>query len=237
MADNTIQKNYQNILERIEKTISSTGRDQSEVKLVVVSKGQSVEKVEQAYQAGIRTFGENYVQEAVGKIEHFQNCKDIEWHMIGHIQSRKARQVSETFHYVQSLDSLKLAKRLDRFAREVSRRLPVLIEFNVSAEESKFGIPAWQEDKWEGLLPQIESIISLTNLDVAGLMTMPPLSMDQENVRPFFKKLRDLQSFMSDTLPQNEWKELSMGMSADFEVAIEEGATIVRIGTAIMGPR
>jgi pyridoxal phosphate enzyme (YggS family) len=234
---NTIQKNYHDVLERFESAVISSGRDPGEVKLVVVTKGQPVERVEQAYNAGVRVFGENYVQEALRKIDHFQNFNDIEWHMIGHIQSRKARLVCENFQYVQSLDSLKLARRLDKFAGEVNRRLPVLLEFNVSAEESKFGFPAWQEDKWEDLVPHIETIISLANLEVYGLMTMPPLSIDQENVRPYFEKLRELQSFLRDTLPQNEWKELSMGMSADFEVAIDEGATIVRIGTAIMGPR
>lgn len=237
MDNNSICKNYQEVLERIGNAAISSGRNPDEVKMVVVTKGQSVGKIEQAYNAGIRTFGENYVQEAIGKIDHFSDCSDIEWHMIGHIQSRKARLVSENFHCVQSLDSLKLAKRLDRFLGDANRKVPVLLEFNLSAEESKYGFSAWQEDKWESLIPQIEQIISLDNLQITGLMTMPPLFLDKEKVRPYFKKLRKLQSCLRDSLPENEWIELSMGMSADYETAVEEGATIVRIGTAIMGSR
>ena len=237
MATNSIQYKYRDALERIEKAALTSGRDPGDVKLVVVTKGQSAEKVNQAYHAGIRIFGENYVQEAISKIDCFHARTDIKWHMIGHIQSRKARIVSERFHYVQSVDSLKLARRLDRFAGEVNRKLPVLLEFNVSAEETKFGFPAWQVDDWDSLIPKIQPIILLENLELSGLMTMPPLSLDQEEVRPYFIKLRKLQSFFRERLPQNKWKELSMGMSADFETAVEEGATIVRIGTAIMGPR
>jgi pyridoxal phosphate enzyme (YggS family) len=238
LVDNSISVNYKNVLERINNAALSSGRNPDEIKLIVVTKGQYIAKIERAYHAGIRKFGENYVQEAISKIDHFHTWSDIEWHMIGHVQSRKARLVSERFCYVESLDSLKLAERLDKFAREKNKKLPVLLECNVSAEESKFGFPAWQEDKWDRfLIPIIEQIISLENLAVAGLMTMPPLSLDKEKVRPYFKKLRKLLSYLREFLPQNEWKELSMGMSADFEIAVEEGATIVRIGTAIMGPR
>lgn len=232
-----IAENYLRLLERIEKSANSAVRDAQDVKLVVVTKGHPIDSVLQAYDAGIRIFGENYVQEAVAKIEALGLDEDIEWHMIGHIQSRKARNVSKYFHWVQSLDSLKLARRLDRFSAEEERLLPVLLEFNVSGEESKFGIPAWNEKSWNDLLPDLEHMVGLPNLEIWGLMTMPPLAIDPQKVRPYFVRLRKLQSFLRLHLPQISWNELSMGMSGDYEIAVQEGATIVRVGTAIMGPR
>jgi hypothetical protein len=233
----TISDNYQKVLERIEKSAKSAGRDVQDVKLVVVTKGQSIESVRHAYDAGIHVFGENYVQEAIRKIETFAEQKKVEWHMIGHIQSRKARHICEHFNWVESLDSLKLARRLDRFSDQEGRVLPVLLEINVSGEESKFGFSAWRENLWNGLVRDLEQILALSNLEVCGLMTMPPLFTNPQKVRPYFQRLRKLQVFLRNKLPQIAWNELSMGMSGDFEVAIQEGATIIRVGTAIMGPR
>lgn len=233
----TIKENYQKALERIENSATSAGRQANDVKLVVVTKGQSIETIHNAYLAGIRIFGENYVQDAVTKIESLEDKNDLEWHMIGHVQSRKARQVCEKFNWVESLDNLKLALRLDRFSGETGKMLPVLLEFNVSGEGSKFGFSAWNETKWSELLLEIEQMLTLPNLTIRGLMTMPPLTIDPQDVRPYFERLRKLQAYLKKNFGHTSWDELSMGMSADYEIAIQEGATIVRVGTAIMGAR
>ena len=233
----TISENFQKVQERIELSANSVGRDARDIKLVVVTKGQSIESVQNAIRAGIRVFGENYVQEAINKIESFADVSELEWHMIGHIQSRKARQICRYFNWVESLDSLKLATRLDRYSSEENKVIPVLLELNVSGEDSKFGFPAWSESMWNELLTDLDQIFALPNLAVSGLMTMPPLSIDPKNVRPYFQRLRKLQAFLGNEFPQITWDELSMGMSGDFEIAIQEGATIIRVGTAIMGPR
>jgi pyridoxal phosphate enzyme (YggS family) len=157
--------------------------------------------------------------------------------MIGHVQSRKARGVAINFDWVHSLDSVKLAQRFERFLDEAGRRIPVLLECNVSAEESKSGFQAWREEDWPKLLPDLEVVAACEHLEMRGLMTMAPYLEDPEKTRPYFKRLKRLQGFFAAQLPQTNWSELSMGMSDDFEIAIQEGATIVRIGTAILGPR
>ena len=237
-----IQRNYKQIQERIAQTAISAGRDPKAVRLVVVTKGHGLDTVQEAITAGARHLGENYVEEAAGKIQACSDHPEIQWHMIGHIQSRKARVVSEYFHWLHSLDSLKLAKRLDRFSGEIGRNLPVLLECNVSGEQSKSGFAAWEEISWPDLSAQVEQILALPNLSVRGLMTMAPFLPDPEAARPYFIRLRRLGEFFAarfppGTYPQSAWGELSMGMSADFEIAIQEGATLVRIGTAILGPR
>jgi len=232
-----IARNYQAVLECIRQTAIRSGRDPAEVRLVVVTKGHPVQIIRQAVEAGARYLGENYVEEAAPKIADLVGVAGVQWHMIGHIQSRKARAVCELFDWVHSLDSLKLAARLDRFAGEMGRKLPVLLEMNVSGEESKSGFPAWQADRWAELLPEISQILGCKNIDVRGLMTMAPFLPDPEGARPYFQRLRGLQSFFMKKFPASDWSELSMGMSADYEVAVQEGATIVRVGTAILGPR
>jgi pyridoxal phosphate enzyme (YggS family) len=157
--------------------------------------------------------------------------------MIGHVQSRKARLVADHFALLHSLDSLKLAQRLDRFAADANHVLPTLIEFNVSGEESKSGWDASDESRWDALHPQVRSILDLPNLRVNGLMTMPPLGTDPEDSRRFFQRLRRLRDSLASHFPQADWRELSMGTSADFAVAVEESATLVRVGTAIVGSR
>ncbi len=235
--EGSIGERFQKTLQQIEQARQRASRSTQPVKLVVVTKGHPVTAVEQAIRAGVRTLGENYVQEGVEKILAITGVEGLEWHMIGHVQSRKANLICEHFDWMQSLDSLKLAQRLNRFAGERGRIQPVLLECNVSGEESKFGWPAWDEQKWDGLLDAFEEIAASSNLQVRGLMTMPPFFDDPETARPYFRRLRRLQEFLARRLPQADWNELSMGMSADFEVAIEEGATIVRVGTAIMGVR
>jgi hypothetical protein len=171
------------------------------------------------------------------KIQSLHEFSAVEWHMIGHVQSRKAQLVAENFNLLHSLDSLKLAKRLDRFCGEAGRRLPVLLEFNVGGEDSKSGWLAGDETLWSALLDEVAVVAALPNLQVRGLMTMSPLGGTAEFSRPFFQQLKRLQEFLASQFPQVIFSELSMGTSGDYQVAVQEGATLVRIGTAIVGAR
>lgn len=233
----TIAKNYQWVKERIAEACLRAHRSTDEVTVIVVTKGHTVERIRSAIELGLRKFGENYAEEGSGKIETIGRVAGLEWHMIGHIQSRKAQMVVQYFDMVHSLDSLKLARRLDRFAAEKGKLLPVLLECNVSGEESKFGFPASDRNLWDDLLTDFSEIAQLPNLEVRGLMTMAPLYENPEFARPVFRKLVELQGYLRTRLPEVRWDEISMGMSSDFEVAIEEGATMVRIGQAILGER
>ena len=215
---NDIQERYERTKETIAAAARTVGRDPDSVRLVVVTKAQPPE-------------------ESVSKILSLGSESGVEWHMIGHVQSRKARLVIEHFELLQSLDSLKLAKRLNCMAQEADRILPVLLEFNVGGETSKYGWPAAQEKDWKALYPVVETISGLDNLQICGLMTMPPLETDPEDARIYFKTLRRLRDHLAARYPRTDWRELSMGTSADYEVAVQEGATLVRIGTAIVGPR
>jgi pyridoxal phosphate enzyme (YggS family) len=232
----SIRERYQHTLERIAAAETRAGRAPGSARLVVVTKSQPVETVRAALEAGVKLLGENYPEEAVGKIAAI-GATGAEWHMIGHVQSRKANLIPANFTLLHSLDSLKLATRLDRFAALAGYPLPVLLEFNVGEEESKSGWVASDETRWPGLLPEINIVLKLENLKVRGLMTMPPLFEDPERTRPYFQKLRRLREFLAQNFPAADWPELSMGTSADFEAAVEEGATLVRVGTAIVGPR
>ena len=233
----SIRKKYLAVQEDIKNAAERAGRDFNSVKLVTVTKAQSIEVTQATIEAGATILGENYPEEGVMKIQFLQNFSAVEWHMIGHVQSRKARDVAENFDYLHSLDSLKLAKRLDRFCAEAGRSLIVLLEFNVGGEESKGGWPAWDEANWDDLLTDVTEILALPNLRVRGLMAMPPLGDVPEFSRPFFQKLKRLQAFLSGKFPNADFSELSMGTSFDYEVAVEEGATFVRVGTAIVGAR
>jgi len=233
----SIEENLHRVKDRLAAAANSVNRTSEQVRLVVVTKGHPVEIVHQAIEAGARNFGENYVEESLPKISAVGQVSGLEWHMIGHVQSRKARRVCENFNWIQSLDSLRLATRIDRFAGEMGKRVPVLLECNVSGEETKYGLSAWNELEWEDLALEIEPILEMGNLHVLGLMTMPPYFTDPEQARPYFIRLRKLRDYLANKFPDHDWHELSMGMSGDFEVAIQEGATIVRIGTAIVGPR
>jgi pyridoxal phosphate enzyme (YggS family) len=231
-----IRHNIVDVSARISHAEERAGRTSGGVRLVAISKGQPIEKIRAAYQHGIRDFGENRVREALPKLAHLEDYGDIQWHMVGHIQSRKARSVVSGFHIVHSVDRWKLAHRLDRFAREDGIKLPVLLECNVSGEVAKSGWNLQDEASWSSALPEFERIQDLENIDVQGLMTMAPWISDESILRSCFAKLRELRSFISSKLP-GSWNELSMGMTDDFEYAIEEGATIVRIGRAIFGER
>jgi len=233
----SIRERYLQTLDNIANAARSTGRKPEAVKLIVVTKTQPVEIVRATIEAGALSLGENYPEEGVTKIQSLQEFSAVEWHMIGHVQSRKAQLVAENFNLLHSLDSLKLAKRLDRFCGEAGRTLPVLLEFNVGGEDSKSGWLASDEALWPALLEDVAAVIDLPNLQVRGLMTMPPLGGTAEFSRPYFQQLKRLQTYFASQFPQAIFTELSMGTSGDYETAVQEGATLVRIGTAIVGAR
>jgi pyridoxal phosphate enzyme (YggS family) len=217
---------------RIARAAERVGRDPASVTLVAVSKTRPLEAVQMAYQAGITNFGENRVQEALPKIEAF-HPSSLRWHMIGHLQSNKANKVAGAFDCVQSVDSLHLAQTLSRYAAAHSPnvRLPIFLQVDVAGEVSKEGMTI--EDT-----PELaRQIAQLPALQIEGLMTIAPLVQDAEDVRPVFRALRKLRDRLRDELPEYSWQQLSMGMTDDYQVAIEEGATIVRIGRAIFGER
>lgn len=222
---------------RIAAAARRVGREPDEVTLVAVTKTQPSTVVRAAYDLGLRHFGESRVEEAAGKIGELPG--DIVWHMIGHLQSRKARQAVRLCQVIHSLDRLKIAERLSREMAEGSGPLPVLLECNVSGEESKDGFAAdrWQTDRTQRqvLWSAVEEMLALSNLRLDGLMTMAPLVDDPEETRSTFRRLRVLRDALAADL-KRAWPHLSMGMSDDFEVAIEEGATLVRIGRAIFAP-
>jgi pyridoxal phosphate enzyme (YggS family) len=233
----SIRENYQFTLDQIATAARKSNRDPSQIRLVVVTKSQPMEVAQAAIEAGVRILGENYPEEGVIKIQSLAEQTGVEWHMIGHVQSRKARLVADHFALLHSLDSLKLAQRLDRFAAENNRSLPVLLEFNVGGEASKSGWDASEESRWKALLPDVSSILELAHLRVLGLMTMPPLETNPDDSRRYFQRLRSLRDHFAAQFPRADWHELSMGTSADYTVAVEEGATLVRVGTAIVGAR
>jgi hypothetical protein len=216
----TIEENIRNIEKRIERACERAGRSPDEVTLVAVTKTFPPEAIRAAFEAGIRDFGENRVQEAEPKIEQLRELSPT-WHMVGHLQTNKAKTALQLFDIIHSIDSIKLAEAL---SRRTEKKIPILLEVNLSKEASKYGFT-------EEELPQaITQISSLPNLEIKGLMTMAPYVEDPEEVRPIFRRLRELRDKVG-------LEQLSMGMTDDFEVAIEEGATIVRIGRAIFGER
>jgi pyridoxal phosphate enzyme (YggS family) len=231
-----IHERYRQVLEQAAEAAARAGRDPGGVRVIVVTKGQPLDVVHAAIGAGIRLLGENYAEEAAEKIAGLPES-EVEWHMIGHVQSRKADLVARHFTMMHSLDSLRLAVRLDRLCGSLGRTLPTLLEFNVGGEASKYGFPAWNEAAWPELLPDLEAIFRLPNLRVRGSMTMPPFFDDPEQTRPYFSLLARLQRWLQRSFPEAALDELSMGTSADFAAAVAEGATYVRIGQAILGPR
>jgi len=233
----SIRENYEYTLDQIANAARKSNRAPNEIRLVVVTKSQPVEVAQAAIEAGVRILGENYPEEGVVKIQSLAGQSGVEWHMIGHVQSRKARLVVDHFALLHSLDSLKLAQRLNRFAAEQDHVLPVLLEFNVGGEESKSGWDATDKSQWQALMPEIADLLALSHLQVHGLMTMPPLEANLEDTRQFFLRLRRLRDRLATQFPDADWHELSMGTSADYTVAVEEGATLVRVGTAIVGAR
>jgi hypothetical protein len=225
-----IKENLEQIRERIEKAAIKAGRDPQTVRLVVVSKTVGVERIQEAIQAGVTILGENYVQEARDKIARLGD--EVSWHFIGHLQTNKAKYAVDLFDMIHSLDRIDLAREINRVSEKKGKTLPALVQVNISGEESKHGIDR------DDLIQLISEIIQLKNIHLTGLMTMPPYFDDPEMARPYFQVLRRLQQEMNERFKvEISLQELSMGMSNDFEVAIEEGATLVRIGSAIFGER
>ena len=234
----SIKENLLGVMERIEKAARKVGRDPNEIKLVAVSKTVEAAQIKEAIEAGVSILGENYVQEAQKKIEEvgrpacterFGEGRPVSWHFIGHLQSNKVKYAIRLFDMVHSLDSIPLAEELNRRAEQADRVIRVMIEVNLSKEATKFGT---DEEVVVNLAKRIQN---LKHLFLEGLMTMPPYFDSPEMSRPYYIALRALKERMvKEGVPM---KELSMGMSNDFEIAIEEGATYVRVGTAIFGPR
>lgn len=230
-----LQKNLDEVTARITQAAKKAQRDPGEVSLIVVTKGYPAQTIQDLYELGVHDLGESYVEEGLEKQKGLTSLERAQWHMIGHVQSRKAEAVARHFDLVHSVDSLKLAKRLDRFSRESGRVLPILLECNVSGETTKHGWPAWDQKQWETLLPEIAQLVELSNVRIHGLMSMAPLLEESDKARPYFARTRLLRDHLTSKFPQADWSQLSMGMSGDFEAAILEGATMVRIGTAIVG--
>ena len=215
-------------LELIRQRIKQAGADPNKIKLVAAVKTLSPEQVEEALQAGITDIGDNKVQEAKAKAELKEKYPQVQWHMIGHLQRNKVRQALPLFDIIQSVDSERLAREIDEQAQ---KKVPILIEVNTSGEESKYGVPADQA------IDLLKIVSKFANIAVQGLMTIAPLVEDPEQARPCFVRLRQLsEEITALNLPNTEMKYLSMGMTDDFEVAIQEGANIIRLGRALFGP-
>lgn len=231
-----LTNNIAQVRAHITEAAQRAGRTPDEITLVAVSKTKPLELVQLAYDLGVKDFGENRIQDATEKRAAFHPA-DLNWHMIGHIQTNKASKVIGSFAAIHSVDSVHVAEALQRHAEKKSQmerrdiRQPVFLEVNVAGEASK-----------EGMLPEetiqiARQIVSFSHLDVQGLMTVAPLVDDPEEVRPVFRRLRQLRETLIQEVPASSWQHLSMGMTDDYQVAIEEGATIVRIGRAIFGER
>jgi hypothetical protein len=230
----SIANNIARVREQIRAAAIRVRRAPDEITLMAVSKTVPAESVREAYGADIRHFGENRVQEFSGKIDTLRDLSEAQWHMIGHLQTNKAAKAAEMFGAIDSVDSLKLAQRLNEAAGKAGRKIDVLLEINVGGEAAKSGIAP---DSGE-LAEILSAAPHLENLAVRGLMTIPPFTEDPQQARPFFAQLRGLRDQIAARhLPGVSMDVLSMGMSHDFEVAIEEGSTCVRVGTAIFGER
>jgi hypothetical protein len=218
------------IQERIDAAVRRSGRSPGAVKLMAVSKTRSRLEVEEAYRLGLRLFGENRVQEGAEKFDGMP--EDTELHLIGHLQRNKAKAAAAAVTCVQSIDKLETAAALERYCADLDKTMKILLEVNTSGETSKEGVTNHAQ-----LIPLIEAILEMPHLKISGLMTMAPFTDDQTAVRASFSALRKLQEHLVQDFPGTDFSELSMGMSSDFELAIEEGSTLVRVGTSLFGPR
>lgn len=224
----TIKNNLEIINEKIKKAALKANRNPQEIKLVAVTKTATIEQIKEAISAGVKIIGENKVQEAKEKYQILS--ADIEWHLVGHLQTNKVKYAIEIFDLIHSVDSIKLAKEIDRRSLQFGMITNVLVEVNVSGEETKYGI------KSEEVEPFLKEISEFSRIKVRGLMTITPIAEDKEEVRPYFRKLRELsKEIKSKNIKNVKMDYLSMGMTDDFEVAIEEGANMVRIGRGIFG--
>jgi PLP dependent protein len=229
-----IAENISRVRERIASAERRAARNPGDTTLMAVSKTFPPDSIRQAYAMGLRVFGENRVQEFAGKGEALRDLKDAEWHLIGHLQSNKAAKAAELFSAIDSVDSMRLAEKLNAASQAANKTLPVLIEINVGGEEAKSGV-APDSGELEQILTGAPN---WKHLSIQGLMTVPPYTDDPEGARPYFQQLRKIRDqIAAHHLPSISMDTLSMGMSHDFEVAIEEGSTCVRVGTAIFGVR
>jgi len=230
----SIAENIARVQEQIAGAASRASRNPEEITLMAVSKTFPAESIREAYAAGLRVFGENRVQEFADKAAAVRDLRDAEWRLIGHLQTNKAAKAAELFDAVDSVDSLRMAEKLNGFAESAGKTLSVLIEINLGGEPTKSGIPPGSDE----LEQIVQGAPRWGNLKIQGLMTVPPYTEDFEGSRPYFRQLRQIrESIAARALPQIGMAVLSMGMSHDFEVAIEEGSTCVRVGTAIFGLR
>ncbi len=226
-----MKERIEKIKRRISETAESCGRDPESVSIVAASKTVTSDRVKSAIAAGLYIFGENYIQEAIDKIESIAD-DSVAWHFIGHLQSNKARYAVKYFDLIHSVDSVKLAKEINKQAKKINKIQKILVQVNISMESTKSGVTV------EDAVSLIEEISRLENVSVKGLMTMPPYFNSPEKVRPYFKGLVQLKDkIICKNIPNVEINELSMGMTGDFEAAVCEGSTLVRIGTAIFGER
>ncbi len=224
----TIKNNLEIIKEKIKKAALKANRNPEEIKLVAVTKTATIEQIKEAISAGVKIIGENKVQEAKEKYQIL--TADIEWHLVGHLQSNKVKYAIEIFDCIHSVDSIKLAQEIDKRSLQFGKITNVLLEVNVSGEETKYGI------KPEEVEPFLKEISEFSRIRIRGLMTIAPIAEDKEEVRPYFRKLRELsEEIKSKSIKNVKMDYLSMGMTEDFEVAIEEGANMVRIGRGIFG--
>jgi PLP dependent protein len=230
----SIAENVARVRGRIEAAARRAGRRSGDVALMAVSKTFAAEHIREAYHAGVRLFGENRVQEFAGKVDSLRDLRDWEWHLIGHLQTNKVVRAVELFAAVDSVDSLRLAQKLNASAQRVGKKIGVLIEINVGGEAAKSGVAPESGELDELLF----AAAGFEHLDFRGLMTVPPFTEDPQEARPYFRKLRELRDqIAAGRFAAIDLGTLSMGMSHDFEVAIEEGSTCVRVGMAIFGER
>lgn len=236
-----IKENLHQVRERIAAAAVRVGRDPAEVTLVAVTKSQPPELVVAGYRLGLRDFGENRVPEALEKMPRVADLlaaeqpavgeADLTWHMIGHLQRRKVRDTVRHFALIHSVDSVRLAREINKRCQAIERLMPVFLEVNVSGEATKFGFQP------EEVAAAIPDMLELPHIRILGLMTMAPIVTEAEEARPYFRRLRELRDELARRLPEVDWRHLSMGMTDDFEPAVEEGATMVRIGRAVFGER
>jgi pyridoxal phosphate enzyme (YggS family) len=230
LLDQQFTANIAEVRRNLARAAQRVGRKPEEITLVGVSKTKPLEQIQAAYRQGLLEFGENRVQEALPKIAEF-HPSDIRWHLIGHLQTNKVGKVVGMFSCIHSVDSLHLAEMLNQHAAKVGVRQPILLQVNISGEVSKEGVHVAEA------VDLARQIIGLTHVEVQGLMTVAPLVTDEEETRPIFRALRELRDRLRQEVPESAWQHLSMGMTNDYRVAVEEGATIVRVGRAIFGER
>ncbi|MDD5230511.1 MAG: YggS family pyridoxal phosphate-dependent enzyme [Candidatus Marinimicrobia bacterium] len=232
MNQQTIRNNLLEIMERITRAAEKSGRKSSEIEIIAVTKNVPESVIRQAYQVGLRIFGENRIQEAIPKIAALKDCEEITWHMIGHLQSNKARKAAENFAMIQSVDSLELACKLARIGYETDKHIEILLEVNVSSEATKSGVQPIN------LVSIAEKIAALPEVTLRGLMTIGPLTTDKKLIRKAFITLRQyFEKISLSGMFQRNFNIISMGMTDDYDIAVEEGSNMVRIGRGIFAER